>query len=66
MELSWDFPEECFVKVNVRAFTLAEPLPTGNDSGIGIVIRDRTGSIVKWFQVQSRILLLGQTNCGRY
>lgn len=47
MELSWDFPDEGFVKVNVHAFTLVEPLPNGNDSGIGIVIRDKSGAIVK-------------------
>lgn len=33
--------------MNVHAFTLNEALPNGNDSGIGIVIRDDKGIVIK-------------------
>ena len=45
----WTFPAKGFVKVNVHAFTLDNRLPNGNDSGIGIVIRDRKGTIIRMY-----------------
>lgn len=47
MEKSWDFPKQGFVKINVHAMSLPHPLPNGNNSGIGIVIRDDQGKMVK-------------------
>ncbi|KAL1817929.1 hypothetical protein ACET3Z_020503 [Daucus carota] len=49
MEKSWKFPAEGFIKVNVHAFTRDVALPNGNDSGIGIVLRDRKGTIIKMY-----------------
>ncbi|KAL1811943.1 hypothetical protein ACET3Z_022008 [Daucus carota] len=49
MEKSWKFPAQGFIKVNVHAFTLDVALPNGNDSGIGIVLRDRKGTIIKMY-----------------
>ena len=46
MQKSWTFPAKGFVKVNVHTFTLPEPYPNGNDSGIGIVVRDHKGTII--------------------
>ena len=49
MPKSWVFPLKGFVKVNVHAFTLSEPCPNGNDSGIGIVIRDCKGTNLRMY-----------------
>ena len=47
MEKGWNFPKKGFIKVNVHAFTLDYQFPNGNDFGIGIVLRDQYGSIIK-------------------
>lgn len=49
MVKSWVGPLKGFAKVNVHAFTLDHPMPNGNDSGIGIVVRDRKGTIIKMY-----------------
>ena len=43
MERSGEFLDVGFVKVNVHAFTLNEPLSDGKDSGIWIVIGGKSG-----------------------
>lgn len=47
MEKGWDYPQKGFVKINVHSFTMNEHLPNGNNSGIGIVVRDDEGIIIK-------------------
>lgn len=47
MEKTWEFPKKGFVKINVHATILQQPLPNGNNSGIGIVIRDDQGKLMK-------------------
>lgn len=49
MERGWSWPPMNFVKVNVHAVSLAHRLPNGNDFGIGVVIRDHMGTIVKMY-----------------
>lgn len=49
MKKAWLYPEKGFVKVNVHAFTLAQYLPNGNDSGMNIVFRDSRGIILKMY-----------------
>lgn len=49
MERGWTFPPTNFVKVNVHVVTLGERLPNGNDSGLGVVIRDHKGVILKMY-----------------
>lgn len=39
-----------FHKVNTHAFTLEHPMSNDNDSGIGIVLRDRKSTIIKMYQ----------------
>lgn len=34
---------------NMYAFTLKNPIPNGNDSGIGVVIWDSRGTIIKMY-----------------
>lgn len=40
MDPSWEPPRRHFVKVNIHASTIAEPLPNGNINGIGILARN--------------------------
>ncbi|KAL1818411.1 hypothetical protein ACET3Z_013280 [Daucus carota] len=40
MASSWVPPRRNFVKVNVRASTIADPLPNGNINGVGILARN--------------------------
>lgn len=47
MVKTWDYPKKGYVKINVHALTLPHTLPNGNNSGIGIVIRDDEGKLVK-------------------
>lgn len=47
MEKTWDFPKHGFVKINVHAITLQHPLPNGNNSGIGVVLRNHEGKLLK-------------------
>lgn len=49
MERSWSFPANGFIKINVHAFTLDHALPNGNDSGMGIVLRDDRGVIIRMY-----------------
>lgn len=44
------------VKVNVHAFSLRERLANGNDSGLGVLIRDHTGEILRMYSgsIQNR------------
>lgn len=46
MDLGWDFPSIGFVKANVHAVYYEAPLPNGNTTGVGIVIRDEDGVIL--------------------
>lgn len=43
----WRMPTFGAVKVNVHGFFSDEPLQNGNRSGIGIVIRDHRGKIIR-------------------
>lgn len=56
MERGWSFPPNNFVKVNVHAITLRDRLQNGNNSGIGVVIRDHRGAIIKMYSgsIQNR------------
>lgn len=49
MKKWWTWPPTNYFKVNVHALTLDARLPNGNDSGIGVVIRDHLGTIVKMY-----------------
>ena len=40
MDPSWDPPRRNFMKVNIRASTLNEPLRNGNTNGVGILARN--------------------------
>lgn len=46
MQKYWVIPAKGYVKVNVHALTLPEPYPNGNDSGIGIMVRDHEVTII--------------------
>lgn len=56
MQRGWSFPPVNHVKVNVHALSLRERLANGNDSGLGVVIRDHTGAILKMYSgsIQNR------------
>lgn len=47
MEKIWNFPKEGYVKINVHATNFEHALSNGNNSGIGIVIRDHEGKLLK-------------------
>lgn len=49
MERSWTFPANGFIKINVHAFTLNHQFPNGNDSWMGIVLRDHKGAIIRMY-----------------
>lgn len=49
MERRWSFPPVNFVKVNVHGHSRRNKLPNGNNSGIGVVIRDHRGTILKMY-----------------
>lgn len=49
MEKGWTWPPTNYVKVNVHALFVAHRLPNGNDSGIGVVIRDHRDTIIKMY-----------------
>ena len=42
----WSRPTADFVKINVHAVIYNPPLPNGNTTGVGIVIRDDEGFIL--------------------
>ena len=46
MDLGWDFPSIGFVKINVHTVYYDAPLPNGNTTGVGVVIRDEDGVIL--------------------
>lgn len=54
MEKGWTWPPTNYVKVNVHAFSVKQKLSKGNDSGIGVVIRDHRDTIVKMYSVTIR------------
>lgn len=43
------FPPVNFVKVNVHGHSRRNMLPNGNTTGIGVVIRDHRGTILKMY-----------------
>lgn len=46
MEVGWELPEEGVVKANVHAVFYNSPLPNGNNSGVGVVIRNSEADIL--------------------
>lgn len=46
MERGWELPDAGFIKINVHAVHYGQPLANGNDSGMGIVLRDDQGDII--------------------
>lgn len=46
MEIGWDFSTIGFAKIDVHAVYYDPPLPNGNTTGMGIVIRDENGTIL--------------------
>lgn len=46
MEMGWELPLEEFVKVNVFRVFCDNPLPNGNTSGLGIVVRNSDDEIL--------------------
>lgn len=49
MKRAWSFPVNGFIKINVHAYTLDHQLPNGNDSGMGIVLRDHIGAVIRMY-----------------
>ncbi|KAK1370198.1 hypothetical protein POM88_036294 [Heracleum sosnowskyi] len=47
MDIVWELPPQNFVKINVHAAYRADTLPNGNNSGIGVVIRNHEGNIIR-------------------
>lgn len=45
----WSLPKLDYIKINVHGIFFNEPLPNGNNSGIGIVFRDDRGTTVRMF-----------------
>lgn len=49
MERGSSFSAEGFIKINVHAFNLSYLLPNGNDSRMGIVLRDHRGATIRMY-----------------
>lgn len=49
MERSWTFPPTNFTKINTHDVSFRERLENGNDSGLGVVLRDHRGAILKMY-----------------
>lgn len=47
MERSRSFPPTNFINVNTHVVSFRERLANGNDSGLGVVLRDHRGAILK-------------------
>lgn len=49
MEYAWTVPIFDYVKINVHCVSREAPLPNGNTNGVGVIIRDSSGSML-WGQ----------------
>lgn len=49
MERSWSFPPTNYINVNTHVVSFRNRLPNGNDSGLGVVLRDHRGAILKMY-----------------
>ena len=49
MDKSWVFSFKGYIKVNMHAFTLEQPMSNENDSRIGVVLRDHRVTIIKMY-----------------
>ncbi|KAK1400943.1 hypothetical protein POM88_000548 [Heracleum sosnowskyi] len=60
VNIRWEMPRKGFVKINVCGYFSDQPLENGNRSGIGVVIRSSSGSILRMyagsFQIDDRRL----------
>ncbi|KAL1825990.1 hypothetical protein ACET3Z_012768 [Daucus carota] len=46
MDITWELPDEGYIKINVHCEVLPEPLANGNSIGVGVIARDDAGANV--------------------
>lgn len=46
MEKKWELPKRGYIKINVHEVHYDAVLPNGNNSGIGVVLRDEEGDVL--------------------